>query len=426
MKEEIINGISNPLILEELYRLNPAEFEAGFNEAYEQVKDQPAAEFWQARLKFGAISEEMSVTDASSALADSPDKKFNFTFTVIAALLAGTLIRFPDMIGLNQENYILNNLPFFVLPLLCIYYIIKNKPETRAVVMFSSVVIISALFMNLIPWELKSDTRLLSSIHIAFIMWIMLGACYIGFDFSSREKQMLFIKRNGDVLILSAIIHICTMILLMLTAGLFSVIKVRAEEYIFENGMIYGISAAPMIANYMLESSPKIISKVAPFISKIFTPLILVAMTGFLVALAFFAKDPFNNREELIVFNILLIVNLAVIVFSFSGSGKNGGSFNNKILLALSIEAVIINTIAVSAIVYRLFVIGISPNRLAVLGGNVLMFANLILITVQMFRYIKGKTEAESINKSITALLPCYAVWAVIVAFVFPFVFWFK
>jgi hypothetical protein len=52
MKEEIISNTGSPLRLEELYRSNPSEFAAGFDEAYEHIKEQPIAEFWQARLKF--------------------------------------------------------------------------------------------------------------------------------------------------------------------------------------------------------------------------------------------------------------------------------------------------------------------------------------------------------------------------------------
>lgn len=425
MKEEIISNMATPLRLEELYRLDPADFTQSFNDIYDSIKGQPVAEFWHSRLQYDSQT-PMGQSAATIDPAVSKEKKFRLTFTVISALLAGTIIRFPSFIGFPSDNYILNNLAFFVLPLLCIYYMVKNKAANKNIVIFSAVLGCSILFMNLIPWDASSDTRILSSLHLAFVMWIFLGASYVGFDLSSLEKKMMFIKRNGDVLILSAIVHICTMILLMLTSALFGVIKLNIERHIFENGMIYGISAAPIIANYMLESSPKMISKVAPFISKIFTPLILIAMTGFLVALAFFAKDPFNNREELIVFNILLVVNMAVIVFSFSGYGGNARSFNNKVLLALSIEAVVINSIALSAIVYRLFAMGISPNRIAVLGSNLLMFANLIFITVQMFRYIEGKIQADGINKSITAVLPWYTVWAAVVAFSFPFLFWFK
>jgi hypothetical protein len=208
--------------------------------------------------------------------------------------------------------------------------------------------------------------------------------------------------------------------------GLFSVIGIKIGEFYFKFIAIYGGLAAPIVANYMIESTPSIINKVAPFISKIFTPLILILMTCFLVALTFFAKDPFNSRQELIVFNALLIVNLAVIVFSFSGQTTGVKSYYNKIILLLSLEAIIINSVAVSAIIYRLFVLGISPNRIAVLGANILMFANLILITIRLYMYIRNKTGIEALNKSMVAMMPYYTAWAVFISFIFPFIFWFK
>jgi hypothetical protein len=279
--------------------------------------------------------------------------------------------------------------------------------------------------MNLVPWQVKSDTRLLSSLHMVFIMWALLGAAYMGFSFSARDKQMQFLRRNGDVIVLTGIIIICGMFLTALTAGLFQAIGIKLPEFVFENIAKYGVSASPIVANYMVESSPKIINKVTPFISKIFTPLILILMTVFIVALTFFSKDPFNNRQELIVFNVLLAVNMAVIVFSFSGNSP-ANSFQNKVLLFLSAEALIINLVALSAIVYRLFAFGITPNRLAVLGANVLMFINLIIIALKLFGYLRSKTDTQAVHRSMTMILPWYTAWAVIAAFVFPLVFWFK
>jgi hypothetical protein len=101
-------------------------------------------------------------------------------------------------------------------------------------------------------------------------------------------------------------------------------------------------------------------------------------------------------------------------------------SYYNKFVLILSAEAIIINSIAVSAIVYRLFVFGISPNRISVLGGNILMFINLIIITYKLYMYIKNKTDKKSLDRSMTIMMPYYAGWAVLVSFLFPFIFWFK
>ena len=89
-------------------------------------------------------------------------------------------------------------------------------------------------------------------------------------------------------------------------------------------------------------------------------------------------------------------------------------------------EAMIINLIALSAIVYRLFSFGVSPNRIAVLGANLLLFANLILITIKLIQFIRNKTAAENVESSMTVMLPYYAVWALIIAVLMPVFFWFK
>lgn len=424
MKEEIMQNFQDPLELEKLYRDDPDSFKSTFSEMYTDIKDKAIAEFWNIRLNFDTIASGAGII--SNKQEDSRYKTFSLAFAILAALIAGTLVRVPEWLGYNADIYIPNNLAFFVLPMLCIYYMIKNRAEVRDVMLFSVAIFSGVLFMNLVPWAPTSDTRMLSSLHFIFIMWAMLGAAFTGFTLTARDKQMQFLRRNGDVIMLSGIILICGMMLMGLTVGLFEAIGIKLPEEAFKNIATFGICGAPIIANYMIESSPKMITKVLPFISRIFTPLILGVMTIFLIALTFFAKDPFSSRQELIAFNVLLAVNLAVIVFSFSGSTGKPNSFQNKVLLLLSAEALLINVIALSAIVYRLFAFGITPNRLAVVGLNVLMFINLIIIALRLFSYVRNKTQTEEVHKGMTVMLPWYTCWSVIAAFVFPLIFWFS
>jgi hypothetical protein len=327
---------------------------------------------------------------------------------------------------LNAESFIIENIPFVLFPALTLFYLIKYKAESKKYLIIFSIVFISVLFMNLIPWQDSSNTKILSAIHFSFITWIMLGAAYVKFDLSPGKARMLFLKRNGDTFILTGVILCAGMLLIMLTVAMFKVIEIRIDKILEDYIVVYGLVSVPIIANYMIESSPKIINKVAPFISKIFTPLMLIVMTGFLTALIFFAKDPFNNREELIVFNILLIAIMGVIVFTFSGNSANYKSVYNKILLLLSFEALIINSIALSAIIYRLLSFGASPNKIAILGANVLLFTNLVLITFKLIQFVRNKTTADNVEKNMTKMLPYYAVWAVIIAVLLPVIFSFK
>ncbi len=425
MKEEIVSNIGNPEVLERLYRENSKEFKNEFLKLYPELKDKPIAQFWQIRLQ-GEIYSEGKEEDSAHIRSITPAGNFNLMYTVIAALICGTILKIPQIFGLNEENFIANNIAFTVLPALALFYMLKYKAGRIKYIVIFSTVFAGVLYMNLLPWQEGSHTRILSAIHFSFIMWIMLGAAYINFDLSSRKARMLFLKRNGDTFVLTGVVMCAGMLLIMLTAAMFKVIEIRIDKILENYVVIYGLVSAPLIANYMIESSPKIISKVAPFISKLFTPLMLIVMTGFLIALVFFAKDPFNNREELIVFNVMLGAIIAVVIFTFSGNSENYRSVYNKILLLLSLEAMIINSIALSAIVYRLFEFGVSPNRIAVLGANLLLFSNLILITIKLIQFIRKKAAAENVESSMTAMLPYYAIWAVIVAVLMPLLFWFK
>ncbi|HMQ79671.1 MAG TPA: hypothetical protein PKE39_10005 [Ignavibacteria bacterium] len=425
MKQKIIENIENPQVLERLYREDKSGFTNEFMGLYPEFKDSPLAQFWQIRLQ-GEILTEGKEEDLPDTQNITPAGKFDLIYTVIAGLVCGTIFKIPQIFGINAQNFITDNIAFTVLPALALFYLLKFDAERKKYFIIFSVILTGVLYMNLLPWQDGSQTRMLSAIHFLFIMWVLLGAAYVNFDISSRRARMLFLKRNGDTFVLTGVIICAGMLLTMLSVAMFGVIKVRIDNILGDYVVVYGLASAPLVANYMIESSPKIINKVAPFISKLFTPLMLIVMTGFLIALIFFAKDPFNNREELIVFNVLLGANIAVIVFTFSGNSENHKSVYNKILLLLSMEAMIINSIALSAIVYRLFSFGVSPNRIAVLGANLLLFANLILITIKLIQFVRNKAAAENVENGMTVMLPYYAVWAVIVAMLMPVFLWFK
>jgi len=425
MKQKILENLQNPSMLEKLYREDRSLFTNEFSDLYHEIKDIPLAEFWQIRLQ----EEEIPAghTEKNSDIPGiSGSGKFNLVFTIIAALVCGTIFKIPQIFGLNAQNFVTDNIAFTVLPSLALFYLLKFEAERKKYIIIFSGVLAGVLYMNLLPWQAASQTRILAAVHFSFIMWVVLGAAYMNFDITSRNARMFFLKRNGDTFVLTGVVICAGMLLTMLTVAMFKVIKVRIDDILGDYVVVYGLVAAPLAANYMIESSPKIISKVAPFISKLFTPLMFMAMTGFLIALVFFAKDPFNNREELIVFNVLLGAIISVIVFTFSGNSENHRSVYNKILLLLSIEAMIINSIALSAIVYRLFAFGVSPNRIAVLGANLLLFSNLVLITIKLIQFVRNKASAENVENSMTVMLPYYAVWAVVVAMLMPVIFWFK
>jgi uncharacterized membrane protein len=123
----------------------------------------------------------------------------------------------------------------------------------------------------------------------------------------------------------------------------------------------------------------------------------------------------------------MLLGVMAIIVFSVSeASGSIKRKFSELVLFILSLVTLIINLIALSAIFYRLGEFGLTPNRLAVLGSNIMIFVNLILITIDLFKINFKKAEPEKVELTISKYLPVYVIWVLIVVFGFPLFFGMK
>jgi len=138
-------------------------------------------------------------------------------------------------------------------------------------------------------------------------------------------------------------------------------------------------------------------------------------------------KDPYNDRDFLLIFNIMLIGVMAIIVFSVSETSLiRRQKFNELVLFILSIVTIIINLVALSAIFYRLGEFGFTPNRMAVLGSNILIFINLILITIDLCKINFKQSELESVELTISKYLPVYIIWTSFVVFILPFIFGMK
>jgi len=147
-------------------------------------------------------------------------------------------------------------------------------------------------------------------------------------------------------------------------------------------------------------------------------------MLVFLGAMAALRKSPFLERDFLIGFDFMLIVVLGIVFYIISTRKETQGpQAYDWINLLLIITALIIDVIALSAIVFRLSSFGVSPNKLAALGENVLVFINLFGMAVLYLQFIRRKISFVLLEKWQTRLLPLYALWLGFVGLLFPLLF---
>jgi hypothetical protein len=414
MNSEITNNLDNPKYLEKLYRENSNAFKREFNAIFENIKEHKTALIWNERLNYG--SDEISWGTNKELF-----------FVLITAFVAGLIAKLPHFTGLNEEYFYPRNISFVVFPALAAYFAWKQNAGIKHIAIVAIIILLSAIYINMLPGNNESDTLLLACIHLPLFLWAILGYVFTGNDFKNLSKRLDFLRYNGDLIVMTAIILIAGGIMTAVTLGLFELIKIRIEDFYFKYVVIFGVAAAPVIGTYLVRTNPQLVSKVSPVIARVFSPLVLVTLIVYLSAIVFSGKDPYNDREFLLIFNILLIGVMAIILFSVAEASKNSGSRLSMIILfALSLLTVLVNGIALSAITFRISEWGVTPNRIAILGGNLLILINLFIVTYRLFRSIKNVNEAGKTENSIASYLPVYAVWTIIVTFIFPLVFSFQ
>jgi hypothetical protein len=416
MMDKIRTNLDKPEVLENLYRSDRKSFKAAFDTIFPDIAGTDSAKFWRARLDYDS----------------KPDILRSVTFSeivIVAAicLLTAFLVKIPALfsLGYSEEDFYLKNASIIGFFALTLYTMIISKiRESRKIILTALGFLLPVIYVNFLPSGLTSDSVTLVFIHLPLLMWFIYGIVFTGFDFRNKNKRIDFIKYMGDLAIVFALIAIAGGLLTGITIGLFSSIGLNIEKLYFQNIVLSGVFAAPVVATYIIEKFPSLVSRTAPIIAGIFSPLVLITLIVFLVTIMVTGKDPYNDRNFLLIFNVMLLGVMAIIIFSVSETaGIRFQKFNSMILFALSIITIIIDLIALSAIFYRLGEFGLTPNRLAVFVSNVLVLVNLILIMTDLYRInFKGR-QFSTVENRVSGYLPVYLGWIFIVVVSFPLIF---
>lgn len=346
---------------------------------------------------------------------------------VIISFLSGLLILLPRYTNINPADVLFyeKNAALIAFLGLSLYAVIVKKLfKLEWLLILLGFYIIPAIFINLLPSDKTSQPIILACIHLPLLLWCVYGLIYVDFEIRNPMKRVDFIRHNGDMAILGALLLLAGMILAGFTIGLFSSIDLKIEKFYSEYIAIWGVVAAPAITAFIIHHYPKLTSKIAPIIATLFSPLVLITLTVYLAAVVFTGKDPYTDRDFLIMFNLMLVGVMGIIVFSISeASDERKRRFNEIVLFALSIVTLVTDLVALSAIFYRLGEFGVTPNRVAVLGSNILVLGNLILITIDLFKVNFRHGSIEKVNITTARYLPAYMLWTIVVVFGFPLIF---
>mgnify|MGYP003117721359 CR=1 FL=1 len=414
MRDQILSNLDDHGQLEKLYRGNKSLFKKDFQKLYPEIKRNSLADFWYERLNYEA--DEISWGSKNEIL-----------FIITACLIAGLLAKFPAIFAISEEYFYSRNIGFLVFPFLTAYFGWKNNISFKKIVVIIAIMLACLVYINILPNNIESDTLILACIHLPLLLWVLFGLSFTGNELKHFKKSLDFLRFNGDVVVMSALLIIAGIIMSGITIGLFNLIGYKIEEFYFEYVVIISLPAIPILATFLTQTNPQLVNKVSPIIAKIFSPLVLIMLLIYLVAIMYSGKDPYNDREFLLIFNLLLIGVMALIFFSAAVRSTNIKSVSGIwVLFALSIVTIIVNTIALSAIIFRISEWGFTPNRVAVFSANVLILIHLSLVTFKLYKVVLKKAPITEVGRYIAQYLPIYFIWTILVIFLFPLLFNFK
>ena len=182
---------------------------------------------------------------------------------------------------------------------------------------------------------------------------------------------MDFIRFTGELFIYFVLIALGGIVLAGLTFVLFQAIGIDVEPWMQGWIVPCGIAGATVVATWLVEAKQSVIENMAPVLTRIFAPLFALLLLVFLGTMVWTGRGIDVEREILIVFDLLLAVVFALLLYSFSARDPLGPPrLLDWIQLTLVGTALVVDVLALWAIGARISDFGFTPNRIAALGSS--------------------------------------------------------
>lgn len=356
---------------------------------------------------------------------------YDLLFLVGAILIGWVILNIPLLLHLkHDETFILKNITVSVLPTTSLYLALKRKISWLNVLPLGVIFFISIIFINFLPNTYDknnlfdpSETVALCCIFLSVLWWISMGIFLREKGKDNVQHLMRFISQTGESVIAMIMVSFAWGIVILIGIFLFNLIGID----IWGKGgplAIPIVISVPLIAVWLTEAYPQLARS-----SKAILGLIIILI--FISALMFLATIVLSEDNDADVMNILMTLNMvllgtaAVILFALCNVEKmprwlmvcNGLICSASVVLA-------------GALVYflmsRAYYGGMTPNRFAALGIDIILGIQLTAMTYQLFSLDAHKSTFDALKKTMTIPFYFYGAWAAFVIFAFPLMFHFK
>jgi hypothetical protein len=274
----------------------------------------------------------------------------------------------------------------------------------------------------------------LMTIHLPLLSWIALGLSLLGWR-STPDSRFAFLIKSIEVMITAGLYLLAGAAFGGITMGMFTALSITLPDAIIRLSIAGGFGLLPLMAvasvydpltSPLSQDFSQGLSKFIATMMRLLLPMTLAILVIYLFVIPFNFMQPFINRDVLIVYNLMLFAIMGLLIGATPIRPEDlSERVQNALrigILAVAILAVLVSLYALSAVIYRTVLGGITINRLTILGWNSINIAILVLLIVRQFK--AGRPAwVESLRSVFSLATNAYLIWAVFLIVAVPLLF---
>ncbi|MBG6183771.1 hypothetical protein IWX65_001737 [Arthrobacter sp. CAN_A214] len=316
------------------------------------------------------------------------------------------------------------NLGLLVFPFLAAYFGWKRRLTVHMVATLLVPFAALAVVLNVYPFASGGSTELLAVLHAPVVLWLLAGVAYVGGRLRSDRRRMDFVRFTGELAIYFTLLALGGAVLIGLTLATLQLMGIDFEPVLEDWILPFAVPGALVVAAWLVEAKQNVVENIAPVLTRVFTPLTIVMLLALLAVLTTAGGLAAIDRELLILMDAILVLVLCLLLYSISARDPLAapGLFD-ALQLVLVLAALAVDAVMLTAMLTRIAEFGLSPNKIAALGLNLLLLVHLVRAAWLTAGFLRGRRTFAALERWQTRYLPVYGAWAAVVVVVFPPVF---
>jgi len=272
----------------------------------------------------------------------------------------------------------------------------------------------------------------LGAIHLIPLAWATVGLYVLKWQ-DDVESRFAFLAKSLEALVMGGLMGIVLGIFTLISWGLLHTFFFYLPEPIERIFTMGGMGCIPVLAvasiyeplRRLQEQNFAGLFRFVTLLLRIFLIPSILVLIAYIALIPFNFTRPFFNREALIAYNVMLFAVVGLLLWTVPVRKEEISESLSRWLrrgrMLLVILAIIVSLYAFSAIIYRTWWDGLTPNRLTVIGWNIL---NTALLAILLWREGKaGEEWVKAAHKTFAQAMPVYAGWSLLLLVALPLIF---